>query len=134
MLSETQLATGKSLGAETDSGQLALPCVVTECSVVLAAMGTHLYRRCVLCEATRCVKVPIRTIGNEIGREDLNSALSCLHCLHVQAVAVRKMGNQSEDGGQLHLQAFMCQQLLTRVEQANNKTYRADLGSTALNE
>jgi len=36
--------------------------------------------------------------------------------------------------GQLHLQAFMCQQLLTRVEQANNKTYCADLGSTALDE
>lgn len=52
----------------------------------------------------------------------------------MQAVAVRKMGNQSEDGGQLHLQAFMCQQLLTRVEQTNSKTYCADLESTELHE
>lgn len=94
MLSETQPATGKSLGAETDSGQLALPCVVTECSVLLAAMGTHLYQRCLLCEAARCVKVPIRTML-EMRQRGFKQCL----ILHVQAVAVRKMGNQSEDGG-----------------------------------
>lgn len=56
--------------------------------------GNSPLQRCVLCEAARCVKVPIRTM-----LEMRQRGFKQCFILHVQAVAVRKMGNQSEDGG-----------------------------------
>lgn len=75
----------------------------------------------------RDVKIPVRTwnSGDELRRFKQHFTV------YVRVVVVRKTGKQSEDWEQLHLQSFMCQQLLTQVQQANYKTYCSDLESTA---